>query len=110
MEPNVRRFTFRLLWRGQTDDCSGRILQIDGNYKLQVWMRSPEHQSILLEVLGERDEAAVWPLFWRLCEYRGIVPLQYRAATPAPGPWEALPGRPDDFAEPEPGRVTGRRE
>jgi hypothetical protein len=111
MEPSVQRYTFRLHWRGQTDDCRGRILQIDGKYKLEVGMRSPEHEAILLEVVGQTDEEALWPLFWRLCEYRGIVPVQYRVAAPTLGPWNPVPGRPEDFKEPDPNdKRLNRRE
>lgn len=92
MEPRVERYTFRFEVRGAPADCSGRIVvDDDGAYRLQIWMRSPEQSNILLEVTDCTAEDQLWPLFRKVCDYRGVRAVDYRRREPVIGKWSPIP-------------------
>lgn len=93
MEQTVTRLRFRILGRGLTVETEGRIVASpDGTHLMQVGLSSPEHAHILLEVGPTETEAALWPLFRTLCEYRNYQALEYRrVGARGPGDWEPLP-------------------
>lgn len=107
MEQTVTRLRFRLAGRGTTAETEGRILENpDGTRILQVGCSTPEHPHILLEVGPVETEAALWPLFQRLCEYRNFQPLEYRrVGARGPGDWEPLPTAPEAKAGPADGKA-----
>ena len=94
MEQTVHRYRFRLSGRGATAECEGRIIETpEGERTLQVWCSTPEHPHILLEAGPTQSEAAIWPLFRKLCDYRNFVPLEYRTLTSRGiSEWMPLPG------------------
>lgn len=94
MERHVQRYQFRMIWRGQTFETSGRVLQGPEELKLQVWMRSPEQPDILLEVLDGEDEADLWRRLHLLAGYRGVEVLEYRSKRGTRDGWAPLPGGP----------------
>ncbi len=92
MEPRVDRYTFRLEFRGEFGECGGRVVVgDDGLARLQVWMFTSEQRNVLLEVTGCDDVGDLWPLFRKVCDYRGVKALQYRRIRPSFGPWEDVP-------------------
>ncbi len=78
MEPQVERYAFRIRCRGETATCGARILVEGGRYSLQMWMRSPEQPNVLLEVQPVRSRQALWPLFRKICAYRGVDLIEHR--------------------------------
>ncbi|MCA9545180.1 MAG: hypothetical protein KC613_12340 [Myxococcales bacterium] len=94
MERHVQRYQFRMIWRGQTFETSGRILRSPEELKLQVWMRSPEQPDILLEVLDGVDEADLWRRLHLLAGYRGVDVLEYRTERSGRDGWAPMPGGP----------------
>jgi len=93
MEQTVTRLRFRIQGRGLTVETEGRIVASpEGTHLLQVGLSSPEHAHMLLEVGPVDAEAALWPLFRTLCEYRSYQALDYRrVGARGPGDWEPLP-------------------
>lgn len=100
MDYTVHQYRFRLEYRGRTVEVSGRSLEnIDGQYNLQVRLSSPEQGRILLEVQFCDDQDALWPLLWKICQHRGVLPIAFKRerADGAWTDWEVIPGRPDNF-------------
>ena len=94
MERTVERYKFRLHLYGSPGEYSGRII-IDGKMEtLQIWYKTPNEPNGLLEVGPVDKRKAMWPLFRRLCEYKGIIPLEFRRTqlSTGPAPWEPIPG------------------
>ncbi len=94
MERHVQRYQFRMIWRGQTFETSGRILRSPDTVTLQVWMRSPEQPDILLEVLDGRDDADLWRRLHLLSGFRGVEVLEYRPEGGGREAWAPVPGGP----------------
>lgn len=95
MERQVERYKFRLQWHGESGEVGGRILfEEDKTCRLQVWIRTSNNANIMLEAGPVKKPAEVWPLFRKLCEYKGIVPLEYRRVElpTGPEPWLPVPG------------------
>lgn len=92
MESKVERFVFRCTWRGDSAEFGGRIVEDEeGAFTMQMWMRSPQHSNILIEVAPVDDRDDLWPLFMKACEHRGVRPTEYRLDDPR-GEWQPLPG------------------
>lgn len=104
MEQTVTRLRFRLAGRGTTAETDGRILENpDGTRLLQVGYFTPEHPHVLLEVGPVKTDAALWPLFRALCEYKNLQATEYRRwGARGFGDWEAVPG--DAPAAPAPAK------
>lgn len=94
MEQTVTRLRFRIAGRGVTTETEGRIVhQPEGTHILQVGLSSAEQAHILLEVGPTASEAALWPLFHALCQYKNYQPLEYRPmGARGPGDWAPVPG------------------
>ena len=107
MEQTVTRLRFRLAGRGTTTETDGRILvSPDGTRLLQVGYFTPEHPHVLLEVGPVASEAALWPLFRQLCDYKSLQANEYRRwSARGFGDWEALPGE----VPPEPAATKKRK-
>lgn len=96
MEQTVQRLRFRIGGRGTVAETDGRIVTSpDGTVVLQVTYSTPEQPHVLLEVGPVDAEARLWPLFWKLCEYKSFVPHEYRATgARGLGEWQPVPGAP----------------
>lgn len=94
MEQTVTRLRFRIAGRGTTTETDGRIVHSpDGTHVLQVGYSTPEHAHVLLEAGPVKGEAALWPLFRALCEYKSFQVLEYRRFGPRGlGEWQPVPG------------------
>jgi hypothetical protein len=101
MERSVQRYSFRLNWRGQTFVSSGRILEGEEELKLQVWLRSPEHPTIILEVVDGRDRDDLWGRLHLVAGYRGIDVLGFRLEGSL-DTWAPLPNGPTPVTLPSP--------
>lgn len=93
-EQAVQRFRFRIKIRSSVSEFPGRAISDGEQVKLQVWIKTPEHENMILEVAPVESLDVAWPLFLALAEYRGVVPLEYRTADKgaALGAWQPLPG------------------
>lgn len=93
MESKVQRYVFRVLYRRETHQFTGRIVEHeDGRFSLQMWATSPQHANILIEVapVDERDD--VWPLFHKAANHRGMTISEYRPEPLAGEDWQMVPG------------------
>ncbi|MFN3198413.1 MAG: hypothetical protein ACE366_08365 [Bradymonadia bacterium] len=100
MDYTVHQYRFRLEYRGRTVEVGGRSLENeDGQFNLQTRLSSPQQNKILLEVQFCDDEERIWPLFWRVCQHRGVLPIAYKRQKLNGGwtEWEMIPMRPEDF-------------
>lgn len=93
MEQTVTRLRFRIAGRGTTTETDGRIVHSpDGSHVLQVGYSTPEHAHVLFEAGPVKSEAALWPLFRALCEYKNFQALEYRQFGPRGlGDWQPVP-------------------
>lgn len=101
MERSVQRYQFRLSWRGQTFVSSGRILEGEEERTLQLWMRSPEHPTILLEVVDGDDDEDLFRRLHLIAGYRGVDVLGYRPESDV-GEYRPVPGGPTEVQLPNP--------
>lgn len=95
MERQVERYKFRLQWHGESGEVGGRVvIEEDAQLRLQIWMHTSLNANILLEVGPVQAREVIWPLFRKLCEYKGIVPLEFRRVElpTGPEPWLPIPG------------------
>lgn len=92
MESKVERYLFRVLFRRETHEFGGRIVEdADGRFKLQMWARSPQNANLLLEVAPLDDRDALWPLFHKVANHRGMSVIEYRPDPPRGGDWQPVP-------------------
>ena len=101
MERSVQRYQFRLNWRNQTFVSSGRIVEGEDERTLQVWMRSAEHPTILLEVIDGRDLDDLWSRLHKVAGYRGINVLGFKIEG-SRDEWAPLPHGPTEVTLPNP--------
>lgn len=93
MESKADRYLFRVRYRRDTHEFGGRIVTgEDGRYKLQMWATSPQQRNILVEVAPLDDRDALWPLFHKACNHRGMELLSYRPDPAGGRDWEPVPG------------------
>lgn len=95
MERQVERYKFRLQWHGESGEVGGRIVIDEGpDFRLQLWLRTSLNANILLDVGPVKKRESIWPLFRALCEYKGVVPLEFRRIElpTGPEPWLPIPG------------------
>ncbi len=93
MESKVERYLFRVLFRRETLECGGRIVEDeDGRFKLQMWTATPQNANVLLEVAPLDDREALWPLFHQVANHRGMTLLEYRPEPMLGREWQPVPG------------------
>lgn len=93
MESKVERYTFRVLFRKETHELGGRVVEdAEGRYKLQMWAHSPQHANILLEVAPVDSRDDLWPLLRTVAAHRGMQVLEYRPDPMKGRDWEPVPG------------------
>jgi len=93
MESKVERYHFRVVWRNETHEMFGRIVQgEDGRYKTQLRASSPQNANILIEVAPLDDREALWPLLRKAAVHRGMQLIEYRPTPHLGAAWEPVPG------------------
>ncbi len=93
MESKVERYVFRVLYRRETHQFGGRIVEDeDGRFSLQMWATSPQHANILVEVAPVDDRDDLWPLFHKAANHRGMTVSEYRVDPSAGADWKMVPG------------------
>lgn len=93
MESKVERYLFRVLFRRETHEFGGRIVEDeDGRFKLQLWATTPQNANVLLEVAPLDEREALWPLAHKVAEHRGMTLLEYRPDPYRGADWQPVPG------------------
>lgn len=92
-KPKVTHLQFRVRFRKQVGDCTGRYLTASKHLTLQLRMQVPDG-FLMFEVAEVADLSAAWPLLHTVTQQRGVTALEYRTTDETFGPWTPIPGAP----------------
>lgn len=92
-KPKVTHLQFRVQYRKQVGDCTGRYLESSQNLTLQLRMQTTD--GFLMFEAEAADLPAVWPLLHTVTQQRGVAVFEYRTTDFGFGPWTAIPGAPE---------------